>query len=702
MSGYGESGAGEGGYGGGTASTNLIWSGQSDFDNAQHESGVHHSGPIGTDWAGSGTLEKGHPDEYDLTDLPTPIAYYPLNEDSGTYVNDVFGIRDMTNNGADVNVSGVAGSTGYDFFEDADRVTGVQHPELEQAQNISVSLWFKMDDPPDSSADRHHLFGYGATFTDYLSFLIFEGDNALDWHVENRNYSGSAAAEGNPSAGTITTGTWYHAVGTFDGSVPEATVYLNGTLQNSTTDAPTLTPPNDGTDFAIGNLPWTDRAHDGQIQDVILWDETLTQEDVTELYDAVVNTSTWWSTKRTETGAKSAPVIATDSTIPVGTSIDITLFEDVGNDQTGSQTDARNNDYDNKDTVTLSGGTDETNTLSGFDGGGTTNNYWVKVELSGDGSDPTLASPTLTSIEVRTSAATAVPETSTMTMQDNDVSITLPSAPSTQLQWSTTAEMDAGQSEENVHHAQLTGTDWAPDDAVEHGYPEYDQDGSSLVAYYTMDESSSATAIYDSRQTLDGSPTSIGSYDDTGIFGTALTFSRSGGSYIDLPADSAFELNEFSLSAWVSLSSSIGTADRARVFDNNDTTDGWYLDASQSGSANIEFGWTDGGGTRHSLDAAVDLIGAGWTHLLVSYVGGSDIRIYVDGTQEKTGSAGSAGITYPSTTIAPRIGRGRGGGGGFDGPIDEVRLYSRALKDADATRLFDVTSGNYVSSEKTS
>lgn len=60
--------------------------------------------------------------------------------------------------------------------------------------------------------------------------------------------------------------------------------------------------------------------------------------------------------------------------------------------------------------------------------------------------------------------------------------------------WETTADWDAGQSETGVHHEQPTGVDWSASDVLEKGYPSTDEGGSSLRAYWPLDEDSGTTA----------------------------------------------------------------------------------------------------------------------------------------------------------------------------------------------------------------
>lgn len=137
-------------------------------------------------------------------------------------------------------------------------------------------------------------------------------------------------------------------------------------------------------------------------------------------------TSTYWTSTQSASGDTTTITLTTTSSIPSGASVTVTCYEDVGGDGSGATTDALGNAYDNSATATLAGGTDETTDLSGFDGGGQTNDYWLQVELAGDGSDPTLASPTLTSVDANTTATdqTAAADAGALTLASPAVTAT--------------------------------------------------------------------------------------------------------------------------------------------------------------------------------------------------------------------------------------------------------------------------------------
>lgn len=116
-----------------------------------------------------------------------------------------------------------------------------------------------------------------------------------------------------------------------------------------------------------------------------------------------MGTSEIWY-KDTAIAERASITLRTTTTIPTNTSIDITVYEDVGDDNTGpnSVTDPSGtvHNYENEKTANLNGGTNEETNLTGFDTSGVSSAYIVRVELDGQGTDPTVDSPTVDKIEL--------------------------------------------------------------------------------------------------------------------------------------------------------------------------------------------------------------------------------------------------------------------------------------------------------------
>lgn len=120
----------------------------------------------------------------------------------------------------------------------------------------------------------------------------------------------------------------------------------------------------------------------------------------------------------TEPGAAE---LTTDATLNDG-GINITVYEDVGGDGSGANTDALGNSYDNSQTIALSGGATELNALPDLDGG-TGNDYWLEIEFTAP--SPLTGTPaTLTSYTLETeSGQELTADVGTLTLSGPEASI---------------------------------------------------------------------------------------------------------------------------------------------------------------------------------------------------------------------------------------------------------------------------------------
>lgn len=80
-----------------------------------------------------------------------------------------------------------------------------------------------------------------------------------------------------------------------------------------------------------------------------------------------------------------------------------------------------------------------------------------------------------------------------------------------------------------------------------------------------------------------------------------------------------------------------------------------------------------------------------WQHCLFKWSSGNDIQIFLDGTEDTLGT----GITGPNTgtitsctTLALGIGAKDGGSGGWDGLMDDFRIYNRSLTDNEIQTIY--------------
>ena len=208
----------------------------------------------------------------------------------------------------------------------------------------------------------------------------------------------------------------------------------------------------------------------------------------------------------------------------------------------------------------------------------------------------------------------------------------------------------------------------------------------ALVAAYAFDEGTGGVAIDASGNGHFG--TISGATWANGRYGGALSFDGSGASVL-LGSLGTFYNSGFTLEAWVQKASA------AR----NDVA----VVGSWTGSGGPML-WVDhlatryhltlGGGLSSYLDSGHNPVAGQWQHLAATF-DGTTARFYIDGSEVASRTA-SGGI---GSSDVWRVGAyGSSPGGFFDGLIDEVRVYDRALSasevEADMNQPVGIASGS--------
>ena len=199
----------------------------------------------------------------------------------------------------------------------------------------------------------------------------------------------------------------------------------------------------------------------------------------------------------------------------------------------------------------------------------------------------------------------------------------------------------------------------------------------SLIGWWTFDEVSGNTA-YDSSGnnntgTIAGSPAR-----EDGVSGNAAVFFGTN-EYMGTDDESAFDISgNITLSAWVKVSQ----------FDNASM----YI-ISKSGSYYIYKGFNSGAltfsceGTGRSVVGTVNIVDGKWHHVVGVY-DGTKKYIYVDGKLDK--SMNSSGVITTNNNPL-RVGNDAvWPDNEYNGSIDDVRIYNRALSAAEITAMSDV------------
>lgn len=217
----------------------------------------------------------------------------------------------------------------------------------------------------------------------------------------------------------------------------------------------------------------------------------------------------------------------------------------------------------------------------------------------------------------------------------------------------------------------------------------------NLVSYFKLDESSGT--INSSKGTITGTVTGA-DYSQTGKINTCMGFVRTSSDHIVLSSDTSYRFTSaFSVSAWIKTSSTVGTDNQFVIFGmyNAATSpaDGWNLAISQDGKA--YFSALDSSGTSYSRfsDAVID--DQEWHHVVAVWTG-SVLQIYVDGIKSGSDVAMTNAPNY-YTTHVPCIGCLNTYGSNyvhhFNGLIDEVGVWSRALDNKDVYDLYNSGEG---------
>lgn len=157
-------------------------------------------------------------------------------------------------------------------------------------------------------------------------------------------------------------------------------------------------------------------------------------------------------------------------------------------------------------------------------------------------------------------------------------------------------------------------------------------------------------------------------------YGATLT----AGSYIDIPHDPALSVeDEFTVMAWINAAALPSGGDLKTIVSKDENFE-YHL------NSNGELFWwwnTDSGATR-SFTSGYQLPINTWVHTAITYSRRDGVqRIVVDGVERARQTY--TGESLSQNTDPFQIGADQGfGGREFEGQIDEVRLYGRALSDA--------------------
>jgi hypothetical protein len=220
-------------------------------------------------------------------------------------------------------------------------------------------------------------------------------------------------------------------------------------------------------------------------------------------------------------------------------------------------------------------------------------------------------------------------------------------------------------------------------------------DSPGLEGYWQFDYLGGVdSSVHERRFALVGSP-----LFETGLVGIAIILDGSDTQYAERSVnDTAFDVgNEgFAIQIWVSF---VSTEDEQTLIEKwtqgSDPIDCEGYTLTKLSEDQVRFAYSDGSsGGEQVVDSAQLTIMPDVWHQLVVRRGGASLDLFFDGVSIATGSIGSVTITPSPKPLI--IGIREGNNHGVNGRIDEVAFWSRALDDAEITRLYNYGAGSQI------
>ncbi|HVS58768.1 MAG TPA: LamG domain-containing protein, partial [Candidatus Saccharimonadales bacterium] len=196
-----------------------------------------------------------------------------------------------------------------------------------------------------------------------------------------------------------------------------------------------------------------------------------------------------------------------------------------------------------------------------------------------------------------------------------------------------------------------------------------------LVGYWPMNGNATDATPYSDNGTVSSATLTT---DRKGRANSAYSFNGTS-SYMALPGTwGGASLTQASVVAWYEVSATSGGFEAII-----EPTDATFIHLQLNSSGNNEV-YTDTGGINLPI---VSQTPTGVWHQLVITTKSGDTREYLDGVQQ--GSSITTTYSYLLAATALQIGRGYSSGRYFNGSIDDVRIYDRALNAAEVQALYN-------------
>ena len=222
---------------------------------------------------------------------PSLVLRLKLDESAGTTATDSSGSSNHgTTNGGLLWQTAGGQLTGAAEFNGADSYIAVaDSPSLDNTSAFTLSWWFKANTFNNAGLVAKRITP--TSNNSYGAFLTVDGKLNVDINTGNDRFT---------SATTFNLGAWYHIAVVFDGSLAQAQrakLYVNGTLDTTTTETSTSIPDN-ASILHIGTLFPGNPVFDGLIDEVRFHRRALSASEIaaieneTDTFAPIVSTGT--------------------------------------------------------------------------------------------------------------------------------------------------------------------------------------------------------------------------------------------------------------------------------------------------------------------------------------------------------------------------------------------------------------------------
>lgn len=205
---------------------------------------------------------------------------------------------------------------------------------------------------------------------------------------------------------------------------------------------------------------------------------------------------------------------------------------------------------------------------------------------------------------------------------------------------------------------------------------------SGLAAYYPLDEGTGSSVWDNSANANNGTGTN--NTWTTGKVGGALAMNGSN-RYVNVPDSASLDPTTITVSAWLNSSDTTTTASAVSKWSDSTQGDGEWILGHGAVAGTFRF-LIKLGGTIYRDESSTGF-STGTFHHVVGTYDGSHVHLYVDGAEVGTALAATGNI--PASAPNLRIGNRASNNLYYNGIIDEVKIFSRALSASEIKAEYD-------------